>query len=105
MTRSKPERIAFALGTAPSLVGHTISHYEIIAKIGEGGMGVVYKAVDTRLTRSIAIKVIGLAHEADADRKRRFIDEARAASALNHPNIVTVYDIDRVGDVDFIAME
>ena len=87
------------------MIGRTLSHYTITEKIGAGGMGEVYKAVDTRLDRTVAIKVIGFAHQADADRKRRFASEAKAASALNHPNIFTVYDIDRAGDVDFIAME
>jgi eukaryotic-like serine/threonine-protein kinase len=87
------------------LVGRTISHYEITARIGQGGMGVVYKALDARLNRAVAIKVISLAHEADGDRRRRFVLEAKAASALNHPNIVTVYDVDRADGMDFIVME
>ena len=105
MTGTTTERIGSALSVASQLIGRTISHYTITAKIGEGGMGVVYKAIDTRLNRTIAFKVLGAAYEADADRKRRFIEEAKAASALNHPNIVAVYDVDRVDDVDFIAME
>ena len=68
-------------------------------------MCVVYKALDARLNRAVAIKVISLAHEADGDRRRRFVLEAKAASALNHPNIVTVYDVDRADGMDFIAME
>jgi eukaryotic-like serine/threonine-protein kinase len=87
------------------VVGRTISHYEITSKLGEGGMGVVYKATDTRLGRVVAIKILGPASSGDADRKRRFIQEAKAASALNHPNIVTVYEIDTADDLDFIAME
>ena len=74
-------------------------------KLGGGGMGVVYKARDSHLDRFVAIKVLPPDKVADADRKRRFVQEAKAASALNHPNIVTVYDIDTADGVDFIAME
>ena len=87
------------------MIGKTISHYEIIEQLGEGGMGVVYKARDTRLNRFVALKVLPHDKVADAERKRRFIQEAQAASALNHANIVTIYDIDQDGGVDFIAME
>src|SRR5262245_41331820 len=87
------------------MVGQTLSHYHITEKIGEGGMGVVYKALDTRLNRPVAIKVLSSARESDPEQKRRFVQEAKAASALNHPNIVTVYEIDSDGGVDFMAME
>ena len=87
------------------LTGRTLSHFEIRDKLGEGGMGVVYKARDTRLNRSVAIKVLPADRVADPERKRRFIQEAQAASALNHPNIVTIYEIDQAGGVDFMAME
>jgi serine/threonine protein kinase len=87
------------------MIGHTISHYEILEKLGEGGMGVVHKAFDTHLERFVAIKVLPSERVSDPDRKRRFVLEAKAASALNHPNIVTIYDIGSVDSVDFIAME
>ena len=87
------------------MVGRTISHYEIIEKLGEGGMGVVYKARDKHLDRFVAIKVLPPEKVADAERKRRFVQEAKSASALNHPNIVTIHDISSENGLDFIAME
>ncbi|RPI27897.1 MAG: serine/threonine-protein kinase [Acidobacteria bacterium] len=94
-----------ARGPAPDLTGQTLSHYRILEKIGEGGMGVVYRAEDTRLKRSVALKLLPPDRVSAPERKRRFIKEARAASALNHPNIVTIHDIDQAGGLDFIAME
>jgi eukaryotic-like serine/threonine-protein kinase len=85
--------------------GQIISHYRVIEKIGEGGMGFVHKAFDTRLDRVVALKVLPPEKVADTDRKRRFVLEAKAASALNHPNIITIYDIDSANGIDFIAME
>jgi formylglycine-generating enzyme required for sulfatase activity/dienelactone hydrolase len=87
------------------LIGRTIGHYEVIEKIGEGGMGAVYRARDIHLDRSVALKMLPGGSVANADRRRRFALEAKAASALNHPNIITIYDIDVADGVDFIAME
>ncbi len=87
------------------MTGRALSHYRIIEKLGEGGMGVVYKAVDTHLNRAVAIKGLPAEAVASPERKQRFAQEAKAASALNHPNIVHVYDVDTVDGVDFIAME
>jgi serine/threonine-protein kinase len=87
------------------MIGKTISHHKIVEKLGEGGMGVVYKARDTHLDRYVAIKVLPAEKVADPDRKRRFTQEAKAASALNHPNIIHVYDIDQAEGTDFISME
>jgi serine/threonine protein kinase len=87
------------------MVDRSISHFEILGEIGRGGMGVVYKARDTRLDRFVAIKILHPERVTDAERKRRFVQEAKAASALNHPNIVTIHDIDQTDGVYFIAME
>jgi serine/threonine protein kinase len=75
------------------MIGKTIAHYQILKKLGEDGMGVVYKARDTHLDRLIALKVLPTEKVADPERKRRFVQEAKAASPLNHPNIITIYDI------------
>jgi eukaryotic-like serine/threonine-protein kinase len=88
-----------------SLVGQQLGSYQILSLLGAGGMGVVYRARDTRLNRSVAIKVLPADKVSDPERKRRFIQEARAASALNHPNIITLYDIGSESGVDFIVME
>ena len=90
---------------ADALTGRVIAHYQILEKLGEGGMGVVYKARDTHLDRFVAIKVLPPGKVLDSDSKRRFVQEARAASALNHPGIVTVHDISSEGGQDFIVME
>ena len=88
-----------------SLTGETISHYEILEKLGEGGMGAVYKARDTVLGRQVAVKVLIGAAGQSQEKRFRFLQEARAASALNHPNIITIYEITNSGDADYIIME
>ena len=83
----------------------TISHYRIISKIGAGGMGEVYLAHDTKLDRKVAIKFLHEELSRDPDKLKRFIQEAKAASALNHPNILTVYEIGEVDGKNYIATE
>lgn len=91
------------------MIGQLLHHYRIDSKLGEGGMGVVYRAFDTHLDRPVAIKVLRADAIGSPERRRRFVQEAKSASALNHPNIIHIYDIDTAnlpkGPVDFIAME
>ena len=87
------------------MIGRTLSHYKILEEISRGGMGIVYKALDLKLNREVALKVLPPKLVSDPDRKRRFVQEAQAAAALKHPNIDVVYEIDEVDGVDFIAME
>lgn len=82
-----------------------ISHFEVLDKLGEGGMGVVYRARDTQLGRVVALKVLAAGANGNPERRSRFLQEARAASALNHPNIVTIYETGEAGGVDYLAME
>jgi eukaryotic-like serine/threonine-protein kinase len=84
------------------MIGQSLLHYKIVEKLGEGGMGVVYKARDTHLDRDIALKLLPTS---DPDRKSRFVREAKAASALNHPGIIMIYDASSAEGTDFIAME
>ena len=79
------------------MIGRTIAHFEIVDRLGEGGMGAVYKARDRHLDRDVALKVLLPETLANPDRRRRFVQEAKAASALNHPNIIHIYDIDEAG--------
>src|SRR5262249_9155757 len=86
-------------------VGDKLGPYEILGAIGAGGMGEVYRARDPRLHRSVALKIILPSRMAKPEHRRRFLQEAKSASALNHPNIVTIYDIGNDQGIDYLAME
>src|SRR2546427_10328315 len=85
--------------------GIKLGRYEIRSQIGEGGMGEVYLAQDTKLDRKVAIKILPATLAGNSDRMRRFVQEAKAASALNHPNIITIYEIDETESGHFLATE
>src|SRR6266516_2248331 len=85
--------------------GTKLGRYEIRSKIGEGGMGEVYLAQDTKLDRKVALKILPADVASHRDRMSRFVQEAKAASALNHPNIITIYEIDQTDSGHFIAKE
>jgi serine/threonine-protein kinase len=87
------------------MVSQKILHYQLVEKIGAGGMGEIYKAQDSRLNRLVAVKILSPGLSTDPERRRRFFQEAQAASALNHPNIITLYDIISEGDLQCIVME
>src|ERR1041385_5414143 len=87
------------------MIGRSVAQYLFVERIGAGGMGEIYKAQDTRLNRSVAIKVLPSAKSGDPDRRKRFLLEAQTASALNHPSIITIHDVISDGDAEFIVME
>jgi serine/threonine-protein kinase len=103
------QAVAFAVDweedTSIAMTGRSLGRYRILESLGAGGMGAVYRAHDTHLDRAVALKILTPGTAADEKQKARFVREAKAASALNHPNIVTIYDIGQAEGLDFIAME
>ena len=87
------------------MIGRTLSHYRVLEEIGRGGMGVVYRALDTSLGREVALKVLGPAAGREPEQERRLKQEARAAASLAHPAVSVVYEIDEAEGATFIAME
>src|SRR5215831_266255 len=87
------------------MVGRTVAQYQLLEKLGAGGMGEIYKAQDKRLNRFVAIKVLPSARSSDPERRKRFLLEAQAASALNHPSIITIHDVISENDAEFMVME
>ncbi len=104
---ARPEGLhpAILWATIHEVIGATLKHYKIESQLGQGGMGVVYRARDERLQRAVALKLLPEELSVDADRKRRFLQEARAACAVNHPAIAQIYDVDEQDGSIFIAME
>src|ERR1700719_2466783 len=87
------------------MVGRQIQQYQLLEKLGAGGMGEIYKALDTRLNRTVAIKVLPSAKSGDPERRRRFLQEAQDASGVKHPSIITIHDVLSEGDTEFMVME
>src|SRR3990172_12843127 len=87
------------------MIGQTLSHYQVREEISRGGMGIVYRALDVKLGREVALKVLSPELVADPERRRRFEQEARAAAALEHPHIAVIHEIGEAEGVSFIAME
>jgi eukaryotic-like serine/threonine-protein kinase len=87
------------------MLGRTLMHYKVVAELGAGGMGIVYEAVDLRLDRRVALKILPTDKGDDEQRRARFLHEARTASALNDPHIVTIFDILSVDGTDVLVME
>src|SRR2546425_5448165 len=85
--------------------GTQLGHYKIVSQLGAGGMGEVYLAQDTKLDRKVALKILPADVAAHPDRMKRFVQEAKAASALNHPNILTIHEVDEIDSLHFIATE
>src|SRR2546429_7948751 len=85
--------------------GTKLGRYEIRSQLGAGGMGEVYLALDTKLDRKVALKILPAEVAAHPDRMKRFVQEAKSASGLNHPNIITIHEIEQIDSVNFIAME
>jgi serine/threonine-protein kinase len=103
--RYHPWRSRAATRSVSLVTGHRLGRYEIVSALGVGGMGEVYRATDTNLHRDVALKILPEAFARDADRLARFQREARAAAALNHPHIVTLYSVEEIGGVHFLTME
>ncbi len=95
----------YAQQNSSSLIGHNLHHYQVLSLIGSGGMGEVYLAQDTRLGRKVALKLLPAVFTGDRDRLRRFEQEARSVSALNHPNILTIYEVSITSETKYIASE
>ncbi len=89
----------------PGMIGKALGPCQIVAKLGEGGMGEVYQATDTRLGRTVAVKVLPQSHTTDPEHQQRFDREARAVAALSHPNICALFDVGHEGDVAYLVME
>jgi serine/threonine protein kinase len=87
------------------MIGEILGHYRLVAKLGEGGMGEVFRAVDTKLGRTVALKILPRALASDPERLARFEREARSAAALNHPNIVTLHSVEQANGIHFLTME